>query len=239
MRKIVAVLGYGIKLKDSAFSYPADTINAGYASAVIKAGALPFLVPSTLDDDVIENTVRRVDALLIPGGKDICPCLYGEENTYSEDTNLKADTFQLKMIEAAIKEGKPILGICRGLQLLNVYFGGTLYQDINKENNNALNHADLGRPEVYVHTVIIKEGSLLHSAMGKREIKVNSLHHQGIKKLGSSLSITAQSPDGLIEAIEDRKRKIIAVQWHPEALAIAGDEDAMKIFHLLTSLMES
>ena len=107
------------------------------------------------------------------------------------------------------------------------------------ENNNALNHADLGRPEEYVHTVIIKEGSLLHSAMGKREIKVNSLHHQGIKKLGPSLSITAQSPDGLIEAIEDRKRKIIAVQWHPEALAIAGDEDAMKIFHLLTSLMES
>lgn len=239
MRKIIAVLGYGTKSPQSTFTYPADTINAGYASSIIKAGALPMLIPSTLDEETIRSTVERIDAILIPGGGDICPSLYGEEEReYTLSPNKDNDLFQMKAIEEALRLGKPILGICRGLQVLNVFFGGTLYQDIGKERQKSLRHSHLDIPEGYAHSISITEGSFLYEAVKEKKMEVNSLHHQGIKTLGAGLAATAESPDGLVEAIENRGNRIMAVQWHPEALVMKGDGKALGIFKFFISLLE-
>ena len=239
MRKIIAVLGYGVKNPFSPFTYPVDTVNAGYASSVIKAGALPFLVPSTLDDEIIRSTIERVDAILIPGGGDICPSLYGEEEKeYTVSPNKKSDIFQMKAIEEALRQNKPIMGICRGLQALNVFFGGSLYQDIEKEKEGSLKHSRLDIPEGYAHSVSIVKECFLYEAVKEREMEVNSLHHQGIKRLGGGLVATAESPDGLIEAIENREHRIMAVQWHPEALVMKGDEKSLDIFKFFIEMLE-
>ena len=236
MRKIIAVLGYGTKSPQSTFTYPADTINAGYASSIIKAGALPMLIPSTLDEETIRSTVERIDAILIPGGGDICPSLYGEEEReYTLSPNKGNDIFQMKAIAEALRQGK---GICRGLQVLNVFFGGTLYQDIGKERQKSLRHSHLDIPEGYAHSISITEGSFLYEAVKEKKMEVNSLHHQGIKTLGAGLAATAESPDGLVEAIENRGNRIMAVQWHPEALVMKGDGKALGIFKFFISLLE-
>lgn len=239
MRKIVAVLGYGIKNPTSAFTYPADVINAGYATSLMKAGALPFLIPSTLSKDTITETVKAVDGILIPGGNDIDPSFYNEvAKEYTKDFNRNNDLFQFMMIEEALAQKKPIMGICRGLQVLNVFFNGSLYQDVEKEKEKSIRHKCYESPEGVSHEVEIKKNSLLHDAVKKERLSVNSLHHQGIRELGEDLEAVAFSPDGLIEGIENREKGILAVQWHPEALVMAEDEDALKIFRLFVSMME-
>ena len=238
MRKIVAVLGYGKKRQESTFTYPVDTINAGYASSIIKAGALPFLVPSTKDPDIIRSTVQKVDGILIPGGNDIDPFLYGESVTFADKYDRENDYFQLCMLEEAIKEGKPVMGICRGMQIINVFFGGTLYQDIEKERPQSLQHSAPGSPEGFIHPVCIEKTSLLYDIFDKKEIMVNSIHHQGVRKPGDGLFPAAHSPDGIIEALENREHNIIAVQWHPEALLMRGEENSMRLFSLFTSFLE-
>ena len=161
-----------------------------------------------------------------------------EEREYTLSPNKDNDLFQMKAIEEALRLGKPILGICRGLQILNVFFGGTLYQDIGKERQKSLRHSHLDIPEGYAHSISITEGSFLYEAVKEKKMEVNSLHHQGIKTLGSGLAATAESPDGLVEAIENRENRIMAVQWHPEALVMKGDGKALGIFKFFISLLE-
>ena len=233
MRKIVAVLGYGKKRQESTFTYPVDTINAGYASSIIKAGALPFLVPSTKDPDSIRNTVQKVDGILIPGGNDIDPFLYGESVTFADKYDRENDYFQLCMLEEAIKEGKPVMGICRGMQIINVFFGGTLYQDIEKQfGGDCFRHMQSAPGYNPTHFVTVEKGSFLSELLPERA-KTNSFHHQCVKEPAPGFKITAKSDDGVPECIERQEGTfMMGVQWHPECLA-EDDAVQMDIFRTL------
>ena len=139
------------------------------------------------------------------------------------------DVFYMAIIEEILSASKPLLGICKGLQALNVALGGTLYQDIGKESSSTLCHLQSAPRQYPSHNVSIREGSMLSSIIGST-MMVNSFHHQAVKDLAAGLSVAATSSDGLVEAVEMEGHPVLAVQWHPEMMAAAGDEGMLKIF---------
>ena len=199
----------------SAFCYKQDIANEAYINSVLSSNAIPLILPYLGCDNAAE-ALRGFSALLIPGGHDIDPELYSEEPTYAINYNREEDLYHIALINAALKAGIPILGICRGMQLINVALGGTLYQDIEKEYCGRINHKAIDKPYEGCHRIAIKKSTALYYALNTDSIMVNSLHHQAIKRLGKGLSVSAESEDGVIEAIEGNK--ILAVQWHPEAM---------------------
>lgn len=164
---------------------------------------------------------------MFPGGADINPALYGEaKQPYTEGIDDVRDAREMHVLARAIERKIPTLAICRGVQILNVYLGGTLYQDVEKEMPGGIRHDwhideqgnELPRARIS-HSVRITEGSLLHAIIGAAEIPVNSLHHQGLRRLGRDLIVSAVAPDGLVEAVEVKDHPFfIAIQWHPEGL---------------------
>lgn len=196
-------------MHSGAFRYDWYIASASYVRCVTNAGADPVLLIPGSDP---ERMITMVDGLLLQGGKDISPSMYGEEKIPECGVNnLAEDEFHIALIKEAIRQKKPILGICRGLQIINVALGGTLCQHLpNQEHKH---YEDYENPS---HTISIVPGTKLASIFGDGELPVNSLHHQGIKQLAPSLTAAAYSPDGLIEAVE--ADGIIAVQCHPEAL---------------------
>jgi putative glutamine amidotransferase len=192
-----------------------------YITAVIRAGALPVLLPLTDNQPVWDAMVDSFDAMILPGGEDIEPSLYGEETLPNCGEIIpERDRQELYTFGRLLASGKPFLAICRGIQLVNVFAGGTLYQDIASQVNTEINHAQFDIGSEHIHTVQLAEGSLIRSVAGETPFGVNSRHHQAVKTLGKGLKATAISPDGLIEAVEYADGYPgIAVQWHPENLA--------------------
>ena len=191
------------------------TINQDYLNAIIRAGAAPVLLPLTEDEHAQITLLTRLDGLLLSGGADVAPALYGEETR-----PCCGEIFEISIVQKALKIGLPVLGICRGLQVMNVAMGGTLYQDIATQLPGAIKHPCYDTPRDKVHEVTVTEHSKLHRISGTTRIGVNSRHHQGVKKLGNGLVATAYSEDGLIEAFECPAEKfVMAVQWHPESLS--------------------
>ena len=172
------------------------------------------------------------DALVLAGGDDIDPTLYGEENQGSQGIDRVRDDADLLLCESFIKQGKPILGICRGHQVLNVYFGGTLYQHIEGHRVDG---------EDMLHDTVTEEGSLMSRLFGKNPI-VNSIHHQSVDLLGEGLLVTQRSNDGTVEAFEHKILPIIGVQWHPERLCLSnkrdGAADSIKLFEYFASQLK-
>lgn len=162
------------------------------------------------------------DKLLLPGGWDIDPKYYGENNTACENIDIELDKGQFQLLDAFIQEGKPVFGICRGCQIMNVYFGGTLIQDLP----TATQHRALeGNLDNY-HLVTSIENSIMDSIYG-REFRVNSTHHQGCGKIGQGLKVSLLAPDGVVEAIEHEKVEAFAVQWHPERMGfLTGSKES-------------
>ena len=186
-------------------------------NALGKAGLLPIILAY---DDYAEpeEFVDTFDALVLPGGPNPSPRFYGEEPLWCiGPTYEKRDIFEIALIRAAIKRGKPILGICRGMQILNVALGGTLWQDMASQNPKAfIQHMQKAPGNIATHYVDIEKDSRLHDILGDG-LYVNSRHREGIKKLAPSLKVSARSRDGMIEAMESRDNELIAaVQWHPE-----------------------
>lgn len=205
-------------------------INRNYAEAVRVAGALPFIAPYT-DIDGVSQLVAMADAVILTGGHDVNPLVYGEELLKGiQGISNERDAFDLKLIEEALKQGKPMLGICRGMQLINAYLGGTLYQDIYKANVAKLEHVSFDTLSVGAHHITIKEQSFLHRATGLKKMLVNTEHHQAVKDIAEGFKVTAKSSDGIIEAMEDVHRKIYLVQFHPEAMAVNNNGEAINIF---------
>jgi len=195
-------------------------VNNDYIKAVEMAGGVPFIMPVTDDAEVIENQIRKVDGVVLPGGYDVNPQYYGEE----PQPNLgfiypEVDKCQLKAIEYCAKYNKPLLGICRGMQLLNIAYGGTLYQDISYIDRNCiLKHVQNAKRNAPLHTVEIVEDSYLYKIFGNK-VCTNSFHHQCIKNVAEGFKVAAVAKDGVIEAIESEKDGFsIGVQWHPEAM---------------------
>lgn len=194
-------------------------INEAYLNAIKNSGGELKMIETK---EEIDNLIPNADGILLPGGADVNPVLYNEEKKeYSGKPNDQKDDFEIYLIEKAMRKKIPILGICRGMQILNVKFGGTLYQDIGKDMENSLSHDrfDDGPRSFLAHEVSIVEFSMLYKILGSDKVETNSLHHQGVKDLGKGLVATGFTTDGLIEAFEMPSYPyLVAVQWHPEEL---------------------
>lgn len=169
-----------------------------YIKACIEAGLDP-----TLSDSITDPSFY--DGLILPGGADISPRFYGESNQNCLGVNLAFDQLEYKTMEAFVNAGKPILGICRGMQFINVYFGGSLFQHID---NHKMDNGDLHKIVCVPHTAFAR--------LFNDEMMVNTHHHQAVKKLGNDLEIFARAEDGTVEGINHINNKILGVQWHPE-----------------------
>lgn len=192
-----------------------------YVKSVLSSGGVPLLLPYLSDRDSVHAALESAHGLLLTGGGDVVSLAYGEEphpkSTYQDPIR---DEMELEATRIAIEMGLPILGICRGIQLLNVALGGTLVQDIPSQLPDSINHSAQSIAPVLLHSVDVDEGSLLARILGTTSLSVNSHHHQSVKDLGKELCVSCRAKDGVIEGIESSEgRPIIGVQFHPEAIA--------------------
>jgi len=213
----------GITTNHSSNTYGQTTIllTQAYVKAILQAGGVPVLIPSLIANDGWDALYPRLDGILFTGGGDISLDLFkGDPHPRIDDVDPERDTVELNLLHAAVADGKPFLGICRGCQLVNVGLGGTLYTHILDQLPNALDHSYPGNMRtVLVHEVMIDEGTRTADVLGEPIVKVNSHHHQGLKDIAPALRVAGHSPDGLVEAIELPDHPFgLAVQWHPEWL---------------------
>lgn len=208
-------------------------VNHDYVRAVALSGAVPMLLPPLSGADGVKEQLERVDGLLLSGGHDVDPLLYGEEPAPELGFILpEVDEYQLAVIRLGVRLGKPMLGICRGAQLLNVAFGGTLYQDIPQETGR-VKHWQKSPRHVGGHTVQVASGSLLAHIFGKEAVLTNSFHHQAVKDIAPGFAISARAADGVIEGIERTGDAfVVGVQWHPEMMA-EEHADMLALFRAL------
>jgi putative glutamine amidotransferase len=192
------------------------TVNSAYVRALVAVGLVPLVSSSLLDPTRAPALLDRVDGLLLTGGEDVDPARYhAAPHPKLDNTDAARDAVELALISGARARRLPLLGICRGIQILNVAFGGTLFQDLASEHPTAIDHADETRP----HGVRLAPQSLVHRTVGTLQASVNSRHHQAVRQLGPGLVATAWANDGVIEALEAENGSapwMLAVQWHPE-----------------------
>lgn len=208
----------------------------GYYLSILKAGGIPLILPPVDDTDTLLNTLDTIDGLLLTGGSDINPLFLHEEPVKElHSINPHRDQQELLLTRLAADRQIPILGICRGMQVMNFALDGTLYQDIHSQRKEAcIKHSqDLERPYPS-HTVRIQKDSLLYNLMGTETLPVNSFHHQAVKDVAPGFRATAIAPDGIIEAMESTECKaMMGVQWHPECFILNGNRCMMPIFNWL------
>lgn len=230
---------------DVGYVLPVYAMNSHYLEQVAAAGAVPVQIPMVagMEDGPLLEQIRRCDGFLLPGGGDFDSDWYGETllPNLSPDSmaiDRQSQETALRFIRLAVASGKPVLGICLGMQVLNVALGGSLYQDIATQIPSAVPHRnpakvmeDRWKP---AHTVRLAEDGVVRRLSGKEEISVNSFHHQAVKAIAEGLRPTAWAPDGLVEAVESGDGRVLGVQWHPENLAYAGDPYAAAMFRWLT-----
>ncbi len=195
-------------------------VSNAYIQSIRYAGGLPLLIPLVRSDQILEEYLNLCDGFLFCGGQDITPLLFGEAPMdHLGTTNISLDLFQIRLTKSVLKSQKPLLAICRGMQILNVACGGTLYQDILSTKNKFYNHMQNSQSRSDIsHLIQTVKSSKLHHYIGSN-VKVNSFHHQAIQTLGEGLKICASSSDQIVEAIEMPQHPfVIGVQWHPESM---------------------
>lgn len=203
-----------------------------YAEAVEFAGGIPVHLSLLPNEDYLKNILNVIDGILLPGGGDIDPLRYGEEPKPGLGAvSPLRDENDLILLKLAEEMNVPVLGICYGMQLLNVFRGGGIIQDIERERPNSLNHQQGEPRERLSHWITIAENSLLFDSKRKNRVLVNSHHHQGVDRIGENLFVSATATDGIIEAVEDSRpgRFNLGVQWHPE-ICFRSDELSGMIF---------
>jgi putative glutamine amidotransferase len=216
---------------------PSWVMSQRYILTLTAAGAIPWMIPLVgNDEETLRGIYDQLDGVFLPGGADIDPDSYGEDrHPLCDKTDPPRDAVELTLARWAMEERKPVLGVCRGVQLINLAAGGTLYQDLKEQFAGSIKHdyfpfgGQFAR-DYLSHDVRIEERSRLAEILGVSALKVNSMHHQGIKELGAGLVASAYAPDGLIEAAETTGDSfLIGVQWHPEALT-EKDERMRRLF---------
>ncbi len=205
-------------------------ISPDYFRAVKEAGGVPLLLPLENDPRDTEEILERFDGFLYPGGPDINPLLFGEE-VLPECGNIipERDRLELSLLPAILRSKRPVFGICRGIQSMNVALGGTLYQDIpvQLEGNLRVGHYQQAGDTVLTHRVAVKRGTLLYDIVKKDTLEVNSFHHQACRRLGRGLVENAQASDAVVEAVSlENYDFFLGVQWHPEHLYAVSDDMA-------------
>lgn len=203
---------------ETLYHLPVSYTPAGYVRAVQNAGGIPLVLPVGAPE-LAKEYINQIDKLILAGGQNVSPELYGEPIQVEEASLFKErDQFELALIKEAMVQNKPIFAVCRGMQLVNVALGGSLFQEIEHLNNSNISHmqAPISR-EIPTHKIQTEAGSMLRKIYGK-EAKVNSFHFQAVKTLANELHVTAYSEDGIIEGIERRGpgTVILGVQWHPD-----------------------
>ena len=216
-----------VGLVDDCASNGLAGVKGEYARAVYAAGAVPYVLPATTNAEVLAALVDRVDLVLLCGGEDVEPRRYGETpHANLGKVNLRRDAWEFTLLDEATRRRKPLLGICRGCQVLNVHFGGTLWQDVPTELDGAPVHRLTGE-----HPVALEAGSRLATLLGTTETSVNSRHHQAAKACAAGFKVAARSPDGVVEAIEGASYPALGVQFHPESLFVrSGRREFLPLF---------
>jgi putative glutamine amidotransferase len=210
-------------------------VNSTYLHAVQQAGGVPVILPPQLSGASLTRLARGLDGLLLTGGGDVDPVLFGEApHATLYDVAPARDSLETGAVRIALDRRLPILAICRGIQVLNVAMGGTLYQDVATDPGTQLQHSQQEPRHQPSHKVTVAPGSLLAETLGVDEVEVNSMHHQAVKAAGAGLAAVAWAPDQIIEGLElsDRSRFVLGVQWHPEEL-VGDSEPARRLFAAL------
>jgi putative glutamine amidotransferase len=196
-------------------------VNAAYVRALLAAGGVPLILSPLMGASLAGSALDGCDGLLLTGGEDVHPSWYGADpSPLLTPPSRERDLFELALFAVARQRELPILGICRGIQLINVALGGTLFQDLPSERPGTVDHSPLGARDVRSHPVRLQPGSRAAGALGATTVTVNSVHHQAIKDLAPGLVASGWTPDGLIEAAESGPGVswMLAVQWHPEEM---------------------
>lgn len=210
-KPIIGVMPLVDDEKDSLWMVP------GYLKGLEQAGGIPFIFPLTSYKEDIEVLMEKVDGILLTGGHDVSPSLYHQNVLFPVETSKERDEMESMVLEIALKSDKSVLGICRGIQFLNAYLGGTLYQDLPHQYVTCIDHHQSPPYDVSQHTVDIIKGTPLYELLDCDSLAVNSYHHQAIYELSEQLKPMAISSDGLIESVYKPDSSFVwAVQWHPE-----------------------
>ncbi len=233
------IIGVTTSITTTAASHPSRPerayLNSAYLLAVQQAAGVPLLLPPRLDDAALGALIERLDGVVLTGGGDIDPARFDElaHPTVSEVSPAR-DALEIALVEHALGRELPILAICRGLQVLNVALGGSLFQDVGTDPGTQVAHSQEAPRNIPTHRVKIDSGSQLAGVLGVDALGVNSLHHQAIKALGRGLRAVAFAEDGLIEGAEldDESRFVLGIQWHPEEM-VTDSAPARRLFRAL------
>ena len=239
------VAGCGAAKRTTASSAPIIGVSAGgvgqsrvvdaYIDAVAEAGGVPVIIPIMTDRASLAAVLDKVDGVLVTGGEDIDPNFFGEEPIPElGEVNAPRDTFDVLLCQMTIEAKKPMLAICRGMQVLNVAFGGTLWQDIPSQKPSSVCHrAQDG--ETAIHMIDVKAGTVLDRILPQEAHNTNSFHHQAVKDMAGGFVLNAVAEDGIIEGMErfDGGDRVLAVQFHPEKSLSAGDKSFLPLFRWL------
>ncbi|MDN0054802.1 gamma-glutamyl-gamma-aminobutyrate hydrolase family protein [Collinsella ihumii] len=234
-RPVIGILG--MRTIDASGNVPVmrDFTNAAYCAAVQRGGGIPLLIPATTGIDDVDRLLACCQGLLLPGGIDVDPRLYHEDPLpVLGEVDLQTDRLWMTACMRALELGLPILGICRGLQLVNVALGGSLYQDLAYANPQHLLHAQKQNRDYLMHRIDIDAASRVARILGTTSLYTNTLHHQCVKEAGRGLTVIARTSDGIPEALESADGQIVLVQWHPEELL----ESEPRMLGLFTDLVE-
>ena len=214
------VVGFTLRPQRAEGTPPRYVQNRRYLDGLLAAGAVPLGIPAVADERVLRTLYDRCDALLLPGGPDVEPSRYGEATRADCDVSPvpELDAAEFTLAGWALQEGRPLLAICRGVQVLNVALGGTLWQDIAAQQAGDPAHHGKDRTAL-AHEVSVVSGTALHRVLGADRLAWNSLHHQALRDLGDGLVASAVAGDGLVEGVELPGRPVLGVQCHPEELA--------------------
>ena len=222
------LIGITTRNGKDADGHPLTALQHSYINATVQAGGMPILIPSMLSEEDFTGLYSLLAGILFTGGGDVSLEYFnGSDHPRIGEVDKRRDTTEITLMRAAVNDGKPLLGICRGAQVMNVALGGTLYTHIHDQVKGALDHdypGDLRK--VIVHPVNVDESTRSAEIFGETLLHVNSLHHQGLKDIAPGLRVAGHAPDGLVEVVEIPDHPYaVAVQWHPEWLT---DQPAMQ-----------
>ncbi len=211
------------------------TLAQGYYMSVLEAGGTPVIIPPYDDEKALVSILDSLDGIVLSGGADIDPEYLREEPLDCISINPRRDTQELMLVRMAVDRQIPVLGICRGIQMLAAALGGKLYQDIKTQHDReCIEHSQTIARPLPSHEVTLDKDSLLYKLFGKERLAVNSFHHQAVKEVPAGFRVTAVAPDGIIEGMESTAfRPILGVQWHPECFLLGNDRTMMPIFNWL------